>query len=80
MLCQIREGYRAQYRDLTLKVESDASQWTLRVQDSSGATTLYTAHRSGAQAARMAAAEFAAFRSHLSPDQLAGQLTWQHYW
>lgn len=79
-LCHIREGYRAQFRDLTLDVESDTSQWTLRIQDSAGAGILYTAHRSGAQAARLAAAEFAAFRSHVSPEQLAGQLKWQHYW
>jgi hypothetical protein len=80
VLCQIREGYRAQWRDLTLNVESDSSQWTLRVQDSAGAATLYTAHRSGQLAARLAAAEFAAFRAQVNPDQLAGQLTWKHYW
>jgi sulfur transfer protein SufE len=44
--------------------------------------TLYIAHRSGARAAQLAAAEFAIFRvlgpeNRLSPDRLAQELKWQ---
>jgi hypothetical protein len=57
----------------------------IRVQDSARRETLYTAHRGGARAAQLAAAEFAIFRvldpeSRVSPDRLAKELKWQEYW
>jgi len=84
-LFQIRRGYRARWSDLAFSVESDSGNWTLRVQDPTRRETLYTAHRGGACAAQVAAAEFAIFRvlgpeSRVSPDRLAKELTWQEYW
>lgn len=84
-LFQIRRGYRAQWQDLAISVEADSSQWTLRVQESGKNQTLYTAHRGGAGAAQVAAADFAIFRvlgpaSRVSPDRLAQELKWQEYW
>ena len=84
-LLQIRHGYRAGWNQLAFAVETDSDQWTLRVQDAVGSETLYTAHRSGARPAQVAAAEFAIFRelgfdSRVSPDRLAGELKWQEYW
>jgi sulfur transfer protein SufE len=70
---------------MAFAVETDSDQWTLRVRDVVGSETLYTAHRSGARAAQIAAAEFAIFRelgldSRVTPDRLAGELKWQEYW
>ena len=84
-LLQIRRGYRARWNNLAFSVETDSSQWTLRVQETGKTQTLYTAHRGGAQAAQVAAAEFAIFlrlgpASALRPDRLARELTWQEYW
>lgn len=84
-LCQIRRGYRARWNDLAFSVEAEASQWTLRVQDSGRSQTLYIAYRGGASAAQVAAAEFAIFRvlgpaSPVSPARLAKELKWQEYW
>jgi hypothetical protein len=74
----IRQGYRAQWRDLTFSVETDSNQWTLRARESGSGAALYTAHRSSAQAARLAAAEFAAFRGFGGAAN--PELTWQPYW
>ena len=84
-LLQIRRGYRARWNDLAFSVETDSSQWTLRVQDTGKGQTLYTAYRGGATAAQVAAAEFGIFRvlgpaSTLRPDRLARELKWQEYW
>jgi hypothetical protein len=84
-LLQIRRGYRARWNDLALLVESDSDQWTLRVEDSGHTRTLYIAHRGGASAAQVAAAEFAIFRvlgpgSSISPAGLARELKWQECW
>jgi len=84
-LFQIRKGYRARWNDLAFSVESDSDQWTLRVEDSGHTRTLYLAHRGGASAAQVAAAEFAIFRalgpaSSISPARLARELKWQEYW
>lgn len=84
-LFQIRQGFRAQWHDLALSIETTTGDWTLRVQDSGANRTLYTAHRGGARAAQRAAAEFAIFRelgpeSRVSPDRLVSQLSWQAYW
>ena len=83
-LFQIRHGYRARWNDLAFSVETDSSDWTLRVQDARETETLYTAHRGAAHAAQVAAADFAIFRvlgpqSRLSPDRLANELNWQSY-
>ena len=84
-LLQIHRGYRARWNDLAFSVETDSGDWTLRVQDARERETLYTAHRVGARAAQLAAAEFAIFRvlgpaSRVSPDQLASELKWQEHW
>jgi hypothetical protein len=47
--------------------------------------TLYTAYRDSVRGARLAAAEFAIFQrlgfaSPLTPERLAGELSWQSYW
>ena len=83
-LFQIRHGYRTRWNDLAFSVETDSGDWTLRVQDSRK-QTLYTAHRSGARAAQLAAAEFAVFRvlgheTRVSPERLVKELQWQEHW
>jgi len=83
-LFQIRCGYRARWNDLAFTVETDSDGWALRIQDSAQ-KDLYTAHRIGPQAAQVAAAEYAIFRtlgpaSPLTADRLAKELTWQAYW
>ncbi len=82
-LFQIRHGYRARWNELSVTVEDNSGDWTLRVQDPT--RTLYTAHRGAARAAQVAALEFAIFwllgaASRLSPDRLAKELNWQEYW
>lgn len=84
-LLQIRHGYRAQWNGLAFAVENDASDWTLRVENSNGPATLYTARRSKVDAAQFAAADFAIFSvlggdSRVSPERLAKELNWQEYW
>ena len=84
-LCAIRHGYRTQWNGLTLAVETDAGDWALRIHDSAGRQTLYTARRPAVRAAQVAAAEFAIFQvlgpaSRVSPDRLAGEMNWQEYW
>ncbi|MBZ5579594.1 MAG: hypothetical protein LAP40_23795 [Acidobacteriia bacterium] len=85
LLLQIRRGYRTRWNNLAFSVETDSSQWTLRVQEPGKSQPLYTAHRGGAHAAQVAAAEFAIFlrlgpASSVRPDRLAQELTWQEYW
>ena len=70
---------------MAFSVETDSSQWILRVQDCEEHQTLYMAHRGGAGAAQVAAAEFAIFRalgpaSTVSPATLAKEWKWQEYW
>ena len=84
-LFQIRRGFRTRWSGMAFSVESDSDQWTLRVEDSGDHRMLYIAHRGGARAAQVAAAEFAIFRalgpdSRVSPDGLARELKWQEYW
>jgi uncharacterized Ntn-hydrolase superfamily protein len=84
-LLQISSGYRAQWNNLALSVESDSSQWTLHVLDNLGSEALYTGHRCSASAAQRAAAEFAIVRvlghdSRLSADSLVKALAWTAYW
>lgn len=84
-LFQIRHGYRARWNELSVSVEDNSGDWTLRVQDSARSRTLYTAHRGAARAAQVAALEFAIFSvlgaaSRVSPDRLAKELNWQEYW
>jgi hypothetical protein len=83
-LCQIRQGFSARWQDLCFSVESDSQQWTAQVEHSSG-TKLYTAHRSSATAARLAAMEFAIFRvlgaaSTETPQRLSQRMKWAAYW
>jgi len=83
-LFQIRRGFRARWSDLAFSVETDSGDWILRVQDFAKQQTLYTAHRGGAHAAQIAAAEFAIFlvlgaQSRMSPERLANELNWQSY-
>ena len=84
-LFEIRHGYRTRWNELAFSVETDAGDWTLRVQDPGKRQTLYTARRGGARAAKAAAIEFAIFwvlgaASRVNPDRLANELTWQEYW
>ena len=84
-LCQIRRGYRAQWRDWAFFVEGETARWTLRVHRASNSQPLYAAERSGIGAARAAAVEFGVFgelgpASSVVPSQLAGELNWQEYW
>lgn len=84
-LLQISGGFRAQWNSLALSIESDSSQWTLRVQPAIGSEALYTGHRCSASAAQRAAAEFAIVRvlghdSRLSADSLVKALAWTEYW
>jgi hypothetical protein len=83
--CQIRRGYRAEWRDLAFFVEGGTGRWTLRVHRSQIQQPLYTGERCGATAARQAAVEFGVFSelgpsSAVTPSQLASQLKWQEYW
>lgn len=85
VLIQIKRGYRARWQDLALSVEIDSDQWTVRVEDATRHETMHTAHRGSAHAARIAAAEFALFRTAASgmeetPERLARNLAWQEYW
>jgi hypothetical protein len=82
-LVQIRQGYRTEWQDLSLAVESGASQWTVRVAESG--KNLYEGFRSNAVAARIAALEFALFRtshavSQKTAEHLAQELNWRKYW
>jgi hypothetical protein len=84
-LVQIRQGFRARWNELTLLVESEDRQWTLRVQDAGSDRVLYTAGRSNRTAAQTAGMEFAMFRGaaaalHATPEALAQGLQWQAYW
>jgi hypothetical protein len=84
-LIEIHHGYRAEWNHLALSVESETSQWKLHVRDAAKNQMLYTAYRSDARAARVAAVEFAillalGFASRVAPDRLAGELAWQEYW
>ena len=74
VLFQIRETFRAKWQHLTFSIESDGSQWTLHVQDLAHPKPFYTAHRSSAHLARLAAADFAAFQGSTT------ELTWQPSW
>ena len=84
-LFQIRHGFRAAWNGLAFSVEADSGQWTVRVRQTPGSNTLYTAYRGGPRAAQLAAAEFAVMGmpgtdNRRSPDCLARQLHWQEYW
>lgn len=76
-LIQIRQGFRASCNELTLVVESDDRQWTLRVQESASRRLLYTAGRANRAAAQSAGLEFAQFSGAHVP---TGGIEWQSYW
>jgi hypothetical protein len=85
MLVQIRRGYTAACFDLRLSVETDAAGWQARVLDGSDGRTVYSAQRCSLGAAKLAATEFAAFRTDVdgqrpSPEAVAQQLSWSAYW
>ncbi|MEI9971912.1 MAG: hypothetical protein WDO73_07540 [Ignavibacteriota bacterium] len=82
-LFQIRRGYRVRWNDLAISVETDSNGWSLRIQDAAK-HDLYLAHRMGRQAAQVAAAEYAIFRtlgpaSLVTADHLVKELNWQAY-
>lgn len=84
-LVQIRSGCRLQWHELALSVESDGLQWTARVARAATNERLYEGHRSGLQAAKVAAVEFAMIAQlndawGRSPEAAARQLPWQEYW
>jgi hypothetical protein len=84
-LLQIRHRYQARWRALKLSVTMDTDDWILVVQDWDTRNTLYTGHRAGPRAARIAAAEFAIFSvlgpgSPVIPERLAEELNWQQVW
>jgi|SRR5579864_7144545 len=84
-LIHIRSGYRIQWHELALSVESDSLQWTARVARAATCERLYEGHRSGLQAAKVAALEFAMIAQldggwNRSPEAVASQLPWQEYW
>jgi len=84
-LVQIHRGYTTPCYDLRLSVETDAEGWKAQVRDPRDGRTVYSAHRCNLDAAKLAAAEFAAFRiasaaDRKSPEALAQQLRWNAYW
>jgi len=82
-LFQIRMGYCAGWNGLNFSVQRDSDQWTLQVQDATNSRTLYSAHRSNATAAQVAAADFAIMMTGAHrerPEVLAKELTWARYW
>ena len=85
VLLQIRKGYAASWAGLEISIEAESQDWALEVRDASTRRTLYTARRSNAQAARIAALEFAVFRvfggtAATSPERLARELSWREFW
>lgn len=82
-LIQIKTGYSTRWNGLNLSVEGDSGQWKLHVQDSGKVRTLYSAQRSNANAAQVAAADFALLFTGLAgerPEALARKLAWSKYW
>ena len=82
-LFQIRQGFRARWRDLRFTVESDSGQWALRVHDAN--KCVYQAQRSNLKAAQAAAIEFATLHASFeaggeNPNRLASVLAWTEYW
>jgi hypothetical protein len=85
LLFSIESRYCAEWNGLALTVQRESSQWTLSVRDAVRNQTLYTAYRSGEQAAKLAAADYAithlyGFQSHLSAALLATDLSWHPRW
>src|SRR6476620_11007438 len=84
-LIQIRRGYATDCNGLRLSVETDAEGWRAEVRNRNDGRTLYSAHRCGPGAAKIAAAEFAVFETggavpFKSPEALARHLSWNEYW
>jgi hypothetical protein len=65
-----------------LSVETDANGWWAQVRDRNDSRTLYSAHRCSLGAAKIAATEFAVFRTmaRRSPEAMAQDLPWKEYW
>jgi hypothetical protein len=84
-LTQIKKRYAVHWNDMALSVENDSDCWTVRVQALADVRTLYKAHRSTVDAAKVAGIEFAMFRlggATLtgSPERLADTLAWKERW
>lgn len=84
-LSHMRHGYHARWHDMSFSVEENSGDWELRIEDSGGSRTLYTASRIAARAAQAAAAEFATLDlfladSQITPGRFAGDLKWEEYW
>jgi hypothetical protein len=82
-LIHIRRGYVTACHDLRLAVETGGDGWIAEVRDRQDGRTLYNARRYSLDAAKVALAEFAAFRAGQpaqSPEKLARDLRWQEYW
>jgi hypothetical protein len=84
VLIQIRRGLSTVLDNFRLRVEADTEGWQARVLDRQGNRELYTARRCSARAAKVAATEFALFRTAATapgtPETVAQQLAWQEYW
>jgi len=83
-LVQIRRSYTSKWSGLALSVEAGAQGWTASVNDPGRHSHLYTAHRFSAEAAKVAAVEFAVLlgiaKESRAPEQLARELTWTSGW
>jgi hypothetical protein len=78
-LRQIRSVDSTEWESLAFSVESGASRWTLRVEETATRRLLYTAQRPGVAAAQVAAAEYGIFSvlgagSRITPERLASAL------
>lgn len=84
-LFQIQQSFGDRWNGLALSVQMDFGQWMCNVRDEASNQTIYTAYRGGANAAKLAAAEFAilkvlGFESAMSPGSLAQSLQWRPRW
>ena len=82
-LIQIHSGYRSEWGDLLLCVETAAAGFAATVHDHG--RVLYSAERCSLAAAKTAVAEFAQFRvaggtGQETPEGLAGRLPWRACW
>jgi hypothetical protein len=83
-LMQIKKRYAVEWKNLALSIDADLDHRTIRVQ-SRDTGTLYKAHRSSVDAAKIAGIEFAVFYQggetlDDSPEKLASALPWREQW
>ena len=84
-LIQLRRSYTATCWNLRLSVQTDADGWMAHVRATESGPELYSAYRCSLGAAKVAAAEFAAFRADAGapqkcPEAVAQQLPWKECW